>query len=357
MKRKLYLASCAAAALGLGAAGAANASDSITVVAWGGSYTQAQIETLYEPFTAETGINVISEDYNGGLAEVQSQVTTGNVFWDVIEFDYEDVVLGCDTGILEPIPANILPDGIDGTPASEDFLPGAIHECGVANIIFSVVVAYDTEQFGDNPPTTIADFFDLEAFPGRRALRNSPTVALEWALVADGVPHDQVYEVLATPEGVDRAFARLDTIRDSVVWWDAGAQAPQLLADGEVAMTSSFGSRIYTAMVDEGQSFAFMWDSQVLNFGIWGIPAGSPNLEAALEFIAFSTSSEPLGNLVGRVAYGAARQSSMAFVPEDVAPFLPTTPANMTTAIQNNSEFWAEYGDELNERFAVWQAQ
>ncbi len=36
--------------------------------------------------------------------------------------------------------------------------------------------------------------------------------------------------------GVDRAFAKLDTIKDSVVWWEAGAQPPQLLADGEVVM-------------------------------------------------------------------------------------------------------------------------
>ena len=79
---------------------------------------------------------------------------------------------------------------------------------------------------------TIADLFDLQKFPGKRALQKDPFVNLEWALIADGVAIKDVYKVLGTPEGVDRAFKKLDTIKKDVVWWEAGAQPPQLLADG-----------------------------------------------------------------------------------------------------------------------------
>ena len=49
------------------------AQDSITVVSWGGAYTKSQVEAYHKPFTAKTGINVVSEDYNGGIAEVKAQ--------------------------------------------------------------------------------------------------------------------------------------------------------------------------------------------------------------------------------------------------------------------------------------------
>ena len=84
----------------------------------------------------------------------------------------------------------------------------------------------------------MADFFDIEKFPGKRGMRKLGKAMLEMALMGDGVPAAEVYDLLGTEEGVQRAFAKLDTIKDHVVWWEAGAQPPQLLADGEVSMTT-----------------------------------------------------------------------------------------------------------------------
>ena len=225
--------------------------ESLTVVSWGGSYAHAIDKGYLEPFASETGIDIRIEDYNGGLAQVRAQVETGNVHWDVVDLETADAVSGCDEGILERIDSAALPPGPDGAPAMEDFLPGSLFECAVGILFYSTVYAYNPERIAGEPPATMADFFDLERFPGRRGMRRVPHANLEFALIADGVPLDQVYATLDTPEGVDRAFRKLDTVKDQVVWWEAGAQPPQMLADGEVVMSTAYNGRIFNAQALE----------------------------------------------------------------------------------------------------------
>ena len=359
MNVKTLLMGAAATALFAGVAGAKD----LTVVSWGGAYTKSQVEAYHKPWMAKTGKTITSEDYNGGLAEVKAQVEAGNVTWDLVDVELSDAVRGCDEGLLEPIDASILPAAPDGTAAADDFLPGTLHECAVANIVWSTIFAYDISEAGDNAPSTIADFFDTAKFPGKRGLRKSPKANLELALAADGVAAADIYDVLGTPEGVDRAFAKLDTIKGDVVWWEAGAQPPQLLADGEVAMTTAYNGRIFNAVAAEGQDFAIVWDSQIFDLDLWVIPKGAPNKEAAMDFLAFSTATEQLAAQASYISYGPARASSAPLVGSfhnkpDLAmgPQMPTAPENFKTAIQNDFEFWADNQDELNERFNTWLA-
>ncbi len=344
----------------LAVAGTAAMAGELTVVSWGGAYTKSQVEAYHKPWMAKTGNTILSEDYSGGLAEVKAQVESGNVTWDLVDVELSDAIRGCDEGLLEEIDPSILPPAPDGTPAIEDFIPGAITDCAVANIVWSTIFAYDSSKIADGP-TSIADFFDLEKYPGKRGLRKGPKANLEMALAADGVPADQIYEVLSTPEGVDRAFAKLDTIKDQVVWWEAGAQPPQLLADGEVAMTTAYNGRIFNAVAAEGKPFEIVWDSQIFDLDLWVIPKGAPNKDLALDFIAFSTATEQLAAQASWISYGPARKSSAPLVgsyitnPDlDMGPQMPTAPENFATAIQNDFEFWADNQDELNERFNTW---
>ena len=341
-------------------AGAAQAG-TITVVSWGGAYTKSQVEAYHKPWMVATGNQIISEDYNGGLAEVKAQVEAGNVIWDLVDVEMSDVVRGCDEGLLETIDASILQPAPDGTPAVDDFIDGAIHECAVATIVWSTIFAYDTTKISG--VSTIQDFFDLTKFPGKRGMRKSPKPNLEFALAADGVPADQIYAVLSTPEGVDRAFAKLDTIKDSMVWWEAGAQPPQLLADGEVVMTTAYNGRIFNAFAAEDKPFAIVWDAQIPDLDLWVIPKGAPNIELALEFIAFSTDTQRLADQASWISYGPARKSSGPLIGSYatkpdllMAPHMPTDPANFKTALANDFEFWADNADELNERFNAWLA-
>lgn len=342
-------------ALSVGAA-AARAEGTLNVVSWGGQYAKSQIEAYHKPFAAKTGATVNSIDYNGGLAEVRAQHEANNVTWDIIDVELSDAVLGCQEGLFEEIDTSILPPGADGTPALKDFIDGTLADCGVATIIFSTVFAYDTTKFPDAKPASWADFFDVEKFPGKRGMKRQAKANLEFALMADGVPPAEVYEVLATDEGVKRAFAKLDSIKDHIVWWEAGAQAPQLLADGEVVMTTAWNGRIYGAMVEEKKPFEIVWDGQIWDIDLWAILSGAPNKERAKEFLVFSTGTEPLARQSDWISYGPARKSSMASVSPDVLPHLPTAEANFETAVQADYEFWSDNADELNERFAAWLA-
>lgn len=361
MKSFLKLSSLAVA--GLFAASAAQAADTLTIVSWGGAYTKSQIEAYHKPYIKKTGITINSEDYSGGLAEVKAQVEAGNVTWDLVDLELSDVVRGCDEGLLEELPLDGLPAAPDGTPAAKDFLPGTLHECGIATIVWSTIYAYDKKQFPNGGPQTMADFFDTKKFPGKRGMRKGPKPNLEMALMGDGVPADKVYEVLSTPEGIDRAFAVLDRIKSDVIWWEAGAQPPQMLADGEVAMATAYNGRIFNAIATENKPFEIVWDGQVWDLDLWGIPKGSKNKAAAIEFIKYSTDTQRLADQAAWISYGPARASSIPLIGKHaeagfaMAPHMPTAPANFKNALQNNFEWWADHQDELNERFAAWLAK
>ena len=145
----------------------------------------------------------------------------------------------------------------------------------------------------------MADLWDVKKFPGPRALRKSPKTTLEFALIADGVPAKDVYKVLGTKDGVDRAFKKLEQLRPNVkVWWTAGAQPPQLLADGEVVMTTAWNGRIYDAVKNSGKNFKIVWDGQGLDFNLWAIPKGTKNLALAQQFVAFTVKPEVMAHAV-----------------------------------------------------------
>ena len=357
---KLLASTAVGAAIALGSV-AAQAAD-LTIVSWGGAYTKSQVEAYHKPYIAKTGTNIRSEDYNGGIAEIKAQVEAGNVTWDIVDVELSDAIRACDEGLLETIDHSTLPAGADGTPATDDFLEGTLYDCAVANIVWSTIFAYDGSKIA-NGPKTMGDFFDLAKFPGKRGLRKGAKVNLEFALIADGVAASEVYDVLGTPAGVDRAFAKLDTIKSDVVWWEAGAQPPQMLADGEVTMTTAYNGRIFNAVAGEGKPFEIVWDGQIWDLDLWVIPKGANNKDAAFDFLKFSTSTEQLAAQASYISYGPARKSSSPLVGKyhnkdiDMGPQMPTNPVNLANAVQSNFEFWADNSDQLNERFNAWLAK
>jgi putative spermidine/putrescine transport system substrate-binding protein len=200
----------------------------------------------------------------------------------------------------------------------------------------------------------VHDFWNTEKFPGQRGMRRVAEVNFEWALMADGVPVDQVYEVLGTEEGVKRAFKKLDEIKDSVIWWEAGAQAPQLLADGEVVMTTAYNGRLYNAIVNEGKNFVLIWNTQVWDLGFMAIVKGAPNKDAALKLMAWYSNPERMANQTNFISYPPPRLSAMKYVSKDVQPHLPTYPDNIAGTLQFDAEFWADNKDDYEQRFAAW---
>ncbi len=355
MKKVLILSTALCAVAGIARA-------DITVMSWGGAYGEAQAEAHVKPFMAKSGKATIMVDSDNPAPAIKAMVEAGNVTVDVASVEYADGIRLCDEGVLEPIDVASLPAGADGTPAADDFIPGAVTECAVSTDIWSNVFAYDTTKFPEGP-TTVADFFDLTKFPGKRGLKKGAKATLELALMGDGVAAADVYKVLSTPEGVDRAFAKLDTIKKDVVWWEAGSQAPQLLADGEVAMTTAYNGRIFAAAINEAKPFKIVWDGQIYENEMYVIPKGAPNAADALEFVKYATSTEGLRAQATFISYGPARKSALKekLIFKDgkteMGPHLPTAPENMTNALETSSTFWVDHDAELNERFQAWLAQ
>ena len=145
--------------------------ETMTATSWGGAYSKSQVEAMQKPFTASTGIQILPEEYNGGLAEIQAQVKTGNVKWDVVDVELAEALRGCDDGLFETVDASRLPAGADGMPAAQDFIKGRLTKCAVGSVFYSNVVAYDKARYAANGPKTIEDFFDLKKFPGKRGLK------------------------------------------------------------------------------------------------------------------------------------------------------------------------------------------
>lgn len=335
----------------------------LVVVSWGGSYTRSQEEALHKPFAEATGLQIVRQDYRGGLQQIRAQVEGGDVYWDVVDVEPADAEQGCEEGLFEKLPL-ILPPAPDGTSAVQDFLPATLHRCAVGSVAWSMVIAVDDGQFTENQPAGVADLFNLEEFPGRRGMRKSPKANLEWALIADGAPADQVYDLLNTEDGVSRAFEKLDSIKDRIVWWEDGDEPARLLARDAVIMTTVYGSRIFRDIAVDQRPYSLIWEHQLWDVDFWAIPKGSRNKDNAIEFIRFATSTEPLAQQTKWIPYGPVRRSSQALVGPyalaadvDVAPFLPTSPENLAVALRNSSAFWRENGEILVARFNAWLAE
>ena len=338
----------------LSAAMPVSAHSDLTLTSWSGPYMRSQMFAFVRPFEETTGYKVNVEFYNGGLEEVRRQVRSANVKWDVVDFLEEDLIQACEEGLLEPIDSDVLAPGADGTPPEEDFIANGLRPCGVGTMAWATAIGYSSNAFAGDKPQTLADFFDVERFPGNRGLQRDARIIMEWALLVDGVPADRVYEALATPAGVDQAFAVMDPIKPFLVWWEEGNDPIDMLNDGSVALTSIWGGEMTDAILRRGQDITPIWDGLVLKLDHFGLVNGSPNRETALEFIRFATTSHQLAEQVKHIYHSPARQSSMALIDEDLKGYLPTAPDHMQAAVENDAEFWAENHARLQQRFEKW---
>ena len=344
-------------------AGAASAQDKVlNVLDWGGAYGESHKVAYNAPFEEKTGIKITVTDADNPATPIKAMVEAGNVTADVASVEYADAVRLCDEGALEQIDPAILAAGPGGEAAKDDFIEGAVTECFVATDVYSMVLAYNDTKFADAKPATPADFFDTTKFPGKRTMRKGAKFNLELALMADGVPAAEVYQVLGTPEGVDRAFKKLDSIKKDVIWWEAGAQPPQLLADGEVTMAYAFNGRIFNAAAGEGKPFKIIWDGQIYEMEGWVVPKGAPNKQNAMDYIAFSTEAPQLAKAAEQISYGPPRKSASGLVgniagkDQPMGPHLPTSPENLEKGLSSNLDFWVDHDGELSERFNAWLA-
>ena len=335
-----------ALALGLACAAPAMATD-LTVVSFGGANKNAQVKAFYEPWQAAGNGKIIAGEYNGEMAKVKAMVDTNSVSWNLVEVESPELARGCDEGLFEELDPALFGN-------ADDFVEGAIQPCGVGFFVWSTVLAYNADKLA-SAPTGWADFWDVKKFPGKRGLRKGAKYTLEFALMADGVKPKDVYSVLATKEGQDRAFKKLDQIKASIQWWEAGAQPPQFLASGDVVMSSAYNGRI--AAVQKESNLKLVWTGGIYDFDAWAIPKGAKDAEAAQKFIAYTVQPEQQKTYSQNIAYGPANKKAVALLDKGLLGDMPTTPENIQDQVAMNVTFWADYGEQLEQRFNAWAAK
>ena len=341
--------------------------DELTVVSWGGAYQSSQQRAYSEPYGEENGVNFIWDESSAeAVAKLRAMNEAGNVTWDVVDVVAADAIRLCDEGLAMEIDFDEqLAAAPDGTSASDDFGDLIVSDCFIPQIVYSTTFGYRTDLVGDTPPTDVCAVFDLEGYPGKRSLEKRAINNMEWALLCDGVAKDDVYDVLETEEGQAQALTKLDTIKDEVIWWSAGADTPQLLADGEVVMGSTYNGRLFSVIEEQNQPVEILWDAQVFDLDGWIIPTGLPEdrLARALDFVKYATDTQRLADQAKYISYGPARASSAPLVGKhadlgiEMAPHMPTDPENAKNTFLYNYEFWADYRDDIDAKFQAWLAQ
>ncbi len=364
MRKSLKLA--ALTAVGALAFSATSAMAEITVVSWGGAYTASQQKAYSDTWT---GGKVNWENYNGGLGEVRAQVEAGSVQWDIVDVLPHEGRVGCDEGLFEELPRDMFTKAADGTSMDDDIMVEVPNKCVVPQIFWSYVPFYDKTRYPGDKPQGIEDFFDVVKFPGKRGIHTWPNALIEMALMADGVPVKDVYSVMDTEEGIDRAFAKLDTIKDHVVFWSSGAKPLEFVKSGETVMALAYNGRIGAAILGEGEPFVTMWDGQVIEEEWLVMVKGSKNYDEALAFLIHASAPEQQAGQAKYINYGPMRKSAFKIITAGEPWFItPDGKANIMEHMPNREEiaarslyadpdWWADNGDEVAERFTAWMSK
>ena len=333
------------AVLAVSLAGVSAHAGEITVASWGGSFQAAQSKAIFQPVAKAMGITINEESYKG-IGQVRTKVAAGAVPWDIIDSGAGGAARGCEEGILIDLDYNIID--------VSNFIPGTYLSCCVGTITYSTVPAWNTETYGMNGPRGWADFWDVKKFPGTRAYRaNNVDGALEPALMADGVPPEKVYEVLATPEGKRRAINKIRELKPHIaVFWGSGAQQAQLMKDAEVDMSTGWNGRFDNAKKD-GAKVGYTFNQALLDYDCFAMPKGAPNKEVAMRFLAEVSKPQYQANLPFYITYGPTNRKAyeMTKAPKELIESLPSHPKNVPLMLPVSLDWYAKHKNEALELY------
>lgn len=316
----------------------------------GGYVAEISQKIWMEPFTKATGIKikrVASETQR--MAQLEAMVQSGKSLWDATEVSASNYPIGVQKNLFVPIdysladPDNVLPEV-------------AKLKYGVGAAAYSVVLVVRKDKLPKGKMMkSWADFWNFKEFPGPRSLNGRPQDNFEFALLADGVDPKDLYKVLSTPEGIQRAFDKMEELKPHVpTWWMSGAQSVQLLSEGEVFYGTTYNGRV-TKLVESGVPAEIVWNGGSMHMSYVGIPKGAKNIKEAYEYIRFrTTDTKQMLEYIKKLPYPGFAPGLYDGLAENVAQSLPTYPANLAAQFAANEEFWAVHIDKLQERWSDW---
>ncbi|MBD9627811.1 extracellular solute-binding protein [Ensifer sp. ENS06] len=319
----------------------ASAADNVLYVnTWGGDWEVSVKKFLFDPFTADTGIEIRTVSPIS-FAKLAAQKTTGVFEFDVTTLGVADVARANAAGLLQT-----LGDHVDASKLWQ----GAIYENGLSTHGFATQLAFNKTKYPDGLKNW-ADFFNVEKFPGNRSLQRHAARVLAIALLADGVSPDQLF-----PYDLDRAFASLDKVKDNVrVWWTAGPQARQILTDGEVDMAGLWDSDAAGAKKASKEPIEIVWDQAIVDQACWIVAKDSPRAEKGFKLIShIGQNAEGLAKFCIADQNGPMNPKSFDFIPAEVAKTMPTYPDHLARAVMLDGAKLTAQIDELSSRFESW---
>ena len=312
----------------------------LSFVSFGGVYQEAQRKAWLEPYTELTGVQ-FTEDENSSNATIQAQVESGQVTWDVVDVG-NDFGLDANANLLEPLDFSIIPrDELNADLGITDYR--------IPDITYGVVLAYNTDATAGAVPEGWADYFDTTKIPGKRgAWDYAAGGMLEFALLADGVAPADLY-----PLDLPRATAKLDTIKDDIVFWSSGAESQELIGSGEIAMTMIWNGRGWSAKNIDQKPVEIQWNQQIVTADYLVVPKGSPNKDAAMQFIAYTACADVNAGPSEFIPYGPTNVNS-----EPNAAMVADL--SVTNADENSAYFddaWlVENFAEIDAAWQAWKA-
>ncbi|MEU7864129.1 ABC transporter substrate-binding protein [Nonomuraea sp. NPDC049141] len=314
----------------------------MTFVSYGGAYQEGQQKAAVDPFAQESGAKIL-EDGPTDYAKIKAQVDSSNVTWDVIDTDSIWAQAQCGK-LLQPLDYTI----IDKSKVPE----GLTTECSVPAMQYGMVLAYNKDKFGANPPKGWKDFFDTAKFPGKRGISGNPGDSapgpFEGALIADGVAPDQLY-----PLDVDRATKKLQSVRSNLVFWKTGAESQQLLESGEVDMAMLWSGRAYAA-VKNGAPFDVSFDQWMPIMDSLTVPKNAKNPKASMALINYYLGAQQQAKLTELTSYSPINTDAKPKLDEKGRSFLTTRPEVADKALKIDSKWWAEHQPEMIEKWSAW---
>lgn len=322
--------------------------EDLTVTVFGGRLGETLKTVMITPFREETGLDVVTDDRDWGIGVVRTRIEGGSNTWDVVATEDIEAIQGCDEGLFAELDKSMLPN-LDKY-AVEPL------DCGLPQVLYNMGIAYRKDS-GTDAPKDWTDFWDVEKWPGKRSMYKSPRDSLEAALLADGVAREDVYDVLSTEEGVNRAFDKLGELKPNLIWWTNAGQARQMQASGETVMSATFDSGIHYMNKNEGTNLGVVLKDAITHVDYWVIVNGTPQLENAYKFLQYASQAEPQSGISNTMYLSVPNQDSLALTEEAMRPLLSANPDNRAQALESSAKFWLDNFDALNRRFESWIAQ
>lgn len=310
-----------------------------------GAFASAYRSAVLQPFAKEAGIEVVAQTADDAASA------------DVVVISRDELDRGCKSGaLLSFATAEIMPTSA-AAPEEDGALQrmrGAHSDCGIPWLSWSRVFVYDPTHFEKRAPSSIADMFNVKRFPGKRALPANGRGLFEMLLAADGVAADEIYVTLESLNGVQRAMRKLKSLSGNIVWYDRMGEAIGLIRDGkaEIAMTSNTHAFIERA---RSGPLEIVWDGQVLSADYLAIAKTARERDRALALVTFAGAPEQVAKIAAQLPYGPMSSAALrlashhAVTGQELAPFLPTAPANLQKAIRFDPEWWAVNGERLQD--------